>query len=266
MLFNYHTHTTFSDGKNTPEEIIEFAIENGIKALGFSDHAFTEHDQRYCMKDTNGYIKEIKRLKEKYADKIQIYLGIEEDATFPVNRSDFDYIIGSLHYIYFNGKYYPLDSNYDYFSVCAELFNGDDLAFAEYYYKYFCQYLEKRKPDIIGHFDVITKFDEKYKDRFLHDEKYWRLAEKYLERVIKFGCIFEINTGLISRGFRSSPCPHDRLLKIIAKHGGRVTLSSDAHQTENLCSYFDNMKVNLKNIGFDAIYCLFNGEWLKIKI
>ena len=63
MLFNYHTHTTFSDGKNTPEEIVNFAIEKGLKALGFSDHAFTEHDQRYCMKDTCGYAREVKRLK-----------------------------------------------------------------------------------------------------------------------------------------------------------------------------------------------------------
>ena len=75
MLANFHTHTTFSDGKNTPEEVILFAVENGFESLGFSDHGYTSYDERYCMKDTLGYIKEIKRLKEKYQDKIEIYLG-----------------------------------------------------------------------------------------------------------------------------------------------------------------------------------------------
>ena len=266
MLSNYHTHTIFSDGKNTPEEIINFAIDKGFKAVGFSDHSFTPHDRRYCLKDTNAYIQEIKRLKEKYSNKIQIYLGIEEDATILVNRTDFDYIIGSLHYIYLNGKYYPIDSNYDYFLVCANLFDGNDLAFAKHYYEYFCNYLETRRPDVIGHFDVITKFDEKYKDRFLHNEEYWALAEKYLKRAINLDCIFEVNTGLISRGFRTEPCPCYRLLKIIAENDGKIMLSSDAHQKENLSFYFEDMKAILKNIGFDNVYCFYNNEWQKIKI
>ena len=53
MLANFHTHSTFSDGKDEPEEIIKYAIECGFDALGFSDHAFMDHDRRYCMKDTN---------------------------------------------------------------------------------------------------------------------------------------------------------------------------------------------------------------------
>ena len=57
MLFNYHTHTTFSDGKKTPEEVVESAISQGLKSIGFSDHGYTDFDHTYCMKDTDGYIK-----------------------------------------------------------------------------------------------------------------------------------------------------------------------------------------------------------------
>ena len=263
MLANFHTHTTFSDGKNPPEEVIQYAIENGFRALGFSDHAYTPHDLRYCMTDTQGYIAEITRLKKKYVDKIQIYLGIEEDATAPVHREVFDYRIGSLHYIYLDGKYYPLDSNYEYFTICAELFKGDNLAFAECYYEYFCRYLEKEKPDMIGHFDLVTKFDEKEQDRFLHNEKYWAIAERFLGYAIKTGCIFEVNTGLMSRGYRSSPCPHERLLRLIAKNNGKVALSSDAHKIENLCAYFEEMKKTLKTMGVDGVYILHDGTWQK---
>lgn len=266
MLANFHTHTSFSDGKNTPEELVKYAIGQGFTALGFSDHSFTPHDTRYCMRDTQGYIKEITRLKKEYRGETQIYLGIEEDATAPINRAEFDYIIGSLHYINYGGKFYPLDSNYEYFSACLRLFDGDDLALAECYFEYFCQYLEKRKPDIIGHFDLLTKFDETQKSIFLTEEKYWGLAEKFLLRAIKTNRFFEVNTAMIIRGLRSSPYPHERLLATIAKHGGGVVLSSDAHQAENLCAYFEEVKTLLKKVGFDGAYALYDGKWQKYKI
>ena len=263
MLTNYHTHTTFSDGKDKPETLVNYAIEHGFSSLGFSDHGFVEHDQRYCMKNTTGYIAEIKRLKAKYADKLQIYLGVEEDASYPVNRKDFDYIISSYHYIYFSGKYYPLDSSYDYFSTCVELFNGDNFALARAYYEYFCDYILKRKPDVIGHFDLVTKFDETKANRFLHDERYWVMTENFVKQILKVDTIFEVNTGLMTRGFRSMPCPHERLLKIIAENGGKVTLSSDAHQAQNLCARFEDAIKLLKKVGFDGVYALYDGEWRK---
>ena len=252
--------------ENTPEEIILYAIEKGFESLGFSDHGFVEHDQRYCMQNTAGYIAEIKRLKAKYADKIEIYLGAEEDVSYPVKREDFDYIISSYHYIRFRGQYYPFDSNYDYFSTCAEFFHGDNLAFAKAYYEEFCDYIVKRKPDIIGHFDLVTKFDETRTDRFLHDERYWEMAENFVKQALNAGSIFEVNTGLITRGFRSMPCPHVRLLKFIAQNGGKITLSSDAHCMENLDAHFKDMKHLLRTIGISDCYVLKGGVFQKIPL
>ena len=68
MLANFHTHSTFCDGKNTVEEVALAAIEKGFCAIGFSGHGYTDYDLRYCMKNTDGYIAEIKNLKEKYYD------------------------------------------------------------------------------------------------------------------------------------------------------------------------------------------------------
>ena len=95
MLTNYHTHTCFCDGKNTPEEIVKSAIDKGFKSIGFSGHGYTPYDLSYCMKDIDGYINEISRLKEKYDTKINVYCGVEEDAFSYVERERFDYIIGS---------------------------------------------------------------------------------------------------------------------------------------------------------------------------
>ncbi len=38
MLYDFHTHTTLSDGVLLPMELIRRAIVNGYSALGISDH------------------------------------------------------------------------------------------------------------------------------------------------------------------------------------------------------------------------------------
>ena len=111
-MINLHTHSTFCDGINTPEEIVLGAIAKGMPAVGFSGHGYTPYDLRYCMKDTEGYRREILRLKEKYRGEIEVYLGLEEDAFYPADRTKFDYIIGSCHYFFADGVYYPIDSSY----------------------------------------------------------------------------------------------------------------------------------------------------------
>ena len=118
MLVNYHTHTTFCDGKDEPEAIVAYAIENGIDGVGFSAHGYTSYDYSYCLRDLEGYIAEINRLKEKYAGKIAVWLGVEEDSRSLMPRERFDYIIGSCHYFFLDGKCYPIDSAHDYFTRC----------------------------------------------------------------------------------------------------------------------------------------------------
>ena len=72
---NFHTHTKYCDGKNTPEEMVLSAIELGFDSLGFSGHAYTEFDLSYCMTpgETEKYISDIYALKKKYAGRIDIY-------------------------------------------------------------------------------------------------------------------------------------------------------------------------------------------------
>ena len=75
--------------------------------------------------------------------------------------------------------------------------------------------------------------------------------------------IFEVNTGLMCRGYRSAPCPDEGLLRIILKSGGRITLSSDSHAKETLAFAFPETKKYLYDIGFRYTYALHGGEWIK---
>ena len=94
MLSNLHTHTTFCDGSATAEELVKEAIEKGFVSLGFSGHAYASYGLSYCIKDEESYRREIIRLKEKYKGDIEIYLGIEEDAFEPADRTKYEYLIG----------------------------------------------------------------------------------------------------------------------------------------------------------------------------
>ena len=262
MLTNYHTHTTFCDGKNTPEEVVLHAIDKGFSAIGFSGHGSAPYCI-YGMADTDGYIAEITRLREKYKDKIQIYCGTEEDAFCPVDRTRLDYIIGSCHYFYIDGKYYPIDSNYQRFSECVEAFGGDVLRLAETYYKFFADYIKTRKPDVVGHFDLITKFEEVDRMHFLNNERYYEIAEKYLREAAKSGVLFEINTGAMAKGIRKTPYLGERLLKVLKEEGAGVILSSDCHFIEALDFGFEEAKKLLRSVGFDGVYNLYDGEFKK---
>ena len=125
MLTNFHTHTVFCDGKNTPEEMVLSAIEKGFTALGFSGHGLTSFDPGYCLRDTAGYRAEILRLKECYKDRITIYLGAEEDCLEPVDRSQYEYIIGSSHYVQVGEKIWSVDGKRETFQQLLALFDGE---------------------------------------------------------------------------------------------------------------------------------------------
>ncbi len=266
MLTNYHTHTTFCDGDNSAEEMVLSAIEKGFDALGFSGHGYTDFDLSYCIKDTDAYIAEITRLKEKYKRDIQIYLGLEEDAYFPCDRSRFDYIIGSCHYAKLSGKYYAIDSGAEYFKKCLEIFGGDSIKLAENYYGFFVDYILSRKPDIVGHFDLITKFDELGKSVLLSNPAYNALAEAFITRAAASGCIFEVNTGAISRGVRTSPYPAPNLLRALKKAEAPLILSSDTHNRDTLDCSFDEARRMLFDLGFRHIWALYNGGFKKYPI
>ena len=263
MLSNLHTHTSFCDGKNTAEEMVISAIDKGFSSLGFSGHGYTDFDLSYCVKDVPAYIAEINRLKEKYKDKIQIYLGIEEDSLQPSNRKDFDYIIGSSHYFTVEGTHYPVDLDKNSFMKCFELFDKNPAAMAESYYSNFTDYILTRKPDIVGHFDLITKYEEVENPIISDNSEYHKIAEKYLTKALESQCFFEVNTGAIARGYRKTPYPDEKLLHIIKKNGGKVIINSDCHRASCLDTHFTETRKMLKDIGFEYVYALYNNEFIK---
>ena len=81
QLSNYHSHCTFCDGRSIPEDFVRFAITHGFRAYGFSSHSPLPFETFWNMSkdDMPEYLQEIKRLKQKYSDQLEIYAGLEID-------------------------------------------------------------------------------------------------------------------------------------------------------------------------------------------
>lgn len=245
---NLHTHTVYCDGKDTPEELVQRAIDLGFAALGFSGHEYSVHDTDFCMskEGTRAYIDDILRLREKYKDQLTIYLGIERDYFGEIDEFPYDYIIGSLHYVEKDGVLMTIDYTEE--AMCnhvQQYFQGNYRAYVERYYEIIADVAVKTNATIIGHFDLITKFNEG--NRYFDEEAEWyrEAALKALQKVAESKPIFEINTGAMARGYRTKPYPAGFILEEIHKIGCPVILNSDCHDkmylNHEFCKIIENL-------------------------
>jgi histidinol-phosphatase (PHP family) len=235
--------------------MVQAAISRGITALGFSDHSYDPFFHGYGLspQGTLDYISEVRRLKDKYKDTIDIYLGIEQDYYSPPPDDGFDYIIGAVHCISAGGEYVPIDFGPEaQRQMVDQYFNGDYYAMAERYFETVAK-LAEQKLDIIAHFDLVTKYNL---NGNLFDEshpRYVTAAITAMEALLKRHHLFEINTSQMFRINKPEPYPSVFLLKELAKRGGEVILSSDSHNAESLCYKFREMEALAESMGLRVV-------------
>ena len=268
---NLHGHTTYCDGKNKAEEYIISAIEKEFLSLGLSGHSYTKFDTEPCMsvEGTEEYLKELKELKKKYKDQIQFYVGIEADFNSNLNKEtdkimELDFRIGSVHYVKDknNEKYYCVDNTPELFAYGIKNYdNGNERTFIEAYYDNIIEMIHTQKPHIIGHLDLVRKFNKN--EKFFDENSDWynKKIDHVLDEIVKTDVIVEINTGGISRGWRKTPYPSLDILKKIFSKNIPITISSDAHTVENIDFYFEESLKIIENIGFKEIKILKDGKF-----
>jgi len=240
---NYHTHTTFCDGKNTPEEMVLAALAAGCEELGFSGHSYLPFDPDWTMDPAvqKQYRNEILRLKQAYQDRISIRLGLEQDTCSELPEEGlYEYLIGAVHCVFRDGHYLSVDASQKaQRDGVFQWYGGDPYAFVEDYYEAVSQVYEKTHCQILAHFDLITKFIEIDDLIDPADARYVQAADRALEQVLETPMAIEINTGAISRGMRTAPYPEERLLARIGKARHPVILSSDSHAKDTIVYGFD---------------------------
>ena len=234
---NYHTHTDFCDGSDSPEDIVLEAVRLGCPEIGFSGHSYTAFDESWCMskQGTAEYKLCVNRLKEKYAGQIKILLGVEQDYFSNEPCDGYDYVIGSVHYVKKDGKYLPVDESREIQrAIVKEYYGGDFYAFAEDYFALVGDIWNKTGCDIVGHFDLIEKFNESVELFDNTHPRYRAAADSALDKLLKTPAAFEINYGAVARGLRSSPYPDKRILERLKGAGASLIKTSDCHDKRQL--------------------------------
>lgn len=265
MVFrSYHTHTKFCDGSNTVEQMVQAAIAARMHALGFSGHGTFPYDLRYCTKpeDFPAYVQEVNACKEKYAGQIEIYLGVEDDYYGVRPEFERDYTIGATHYIQKDGIYYYVDYSQEVLQKAIEEgFGADPYAFTKAFYQVVAQFPQRMKFDIVAHFDLVTKFNEGGRMFDESNPRYWKPALETMEYLAKMGYAFEINTGAISRGHRTTPYPSMQLLRHLYDFGGSIVFGCDSHAKETVCSYLTEAMELARECGFRTHRILTPNGW-----
>lgn len=278
---NFHTHSTFCDGKFSAEDMVIAAIEKGFDVLGFSSHClhplnpefYKPFDNIWHIPSANikSYTEEIRRLKEKYADKIQLYLGFEADyfdspeygTAIPSmeNYAEFepDYLIGAVHFINTDKGFFTVDNKPE---IVKESLsrqyskpNGeiDGRAAVCDYFAAERAMLQKGDFDIIAHCDLIKLRNGPL--NFFNPEESWykdELKATALE-IARSGVIAEINTGAIGRGIMDDTYPSQYFLELLYELGVPVCINSDAHTTQMLDGAFDRAAAQAKKTGYTEL-------------
>lgn len=246
MNFDYHMHTSLSDGSNTHEEMVLSAISKGMNEIGFSDHFCIKHPVHWAV-NINGipHLRDkIDAVRQKYAHKINILFGLEVDY-FPDQEEqiaaalepfDFDYIMGSVHFLD--------DWNYDSDRVRYSEFDNDFL------YRWY--FTELQKAAVSGLFDTMSHPDLIKKFKIWPSKPQTKLFEETAQTMAEAKVAFEINTSGKDR-----PCgeffPNKSFLNILCKAGVPVTLGSDSHKAEQIGRHFDQARHWLAEAGYKSV-------------
>ena len=266
---NLHTHTTFCDGKISPAEMVDTAIEKGLVTLGFSGHAqMIGHGERWCMSETGtqAYRAAVRAIARERADEIEIALGVEQDIFAISSTEGYDYVIGAVHMVRKDGDEAPVDSSPDELDRgVREMYNGDIYALIEDFYRLSAEAPRATGADIAAHFDLVRKFNKDGARFDECDKRYRDAAMTALNEAAKSDVIFEINTG----GKYRVGCdlyPSRELLTELKSIGGRITFSSDSHDARSLCYKFDEAKRLAKSCGFKTAWTWSGGGFKEFKI
>lgn len=251
---DYHLHSSFSGDSDAPmEDMILKGISLGLSTMCFTEHMdmdfpYTNPEEAGMFElNTDSYLYELIRLKEKYAGQIRILFGVElgiqphlrRELALYAKSYDFDFIIASSHLCNGRDPYYP------------SFYEGrtDEEAYREYFSSILDCLDTFSNFDVYGHLDYVVRYG-KTKDANYNYERYQDLLDRILKTLLEKEKGIELNTGAVGYHLKElNPCT--AILKRYRELGGEViTIGSDAHNPESISRSFERAANLLKACGF----------------
>lgn len=260
ILSDYHLHSDFSGDSKTPmEKMIQRGMELGMKNMCFTEHM--DMDYVYVQPEeagmfelnTDSYLFDLIKYREKYADKINVCFGVElgvqphisKELAKYVKEHDFDFVIASSHLCNRKDPYFP------------GFYEGREEE--EAYREYLTSILDNLKKisnfNVYGHLDYVVRYGPN-KDKNYTYEKYKDILDQILSWLVDHEKGIEINTGGIGYGLKElNPCTN--IVKRYRELGGEIiTIGSDAHNPDRIGEGFERAENILKECGF-KYYAIF---------
>lgn len=273
MKFDYHMHFEYGDYNfDWVEGFFTAAEKHNLDEIGISEHSHTFPEfKKFYYEDLildNSEVGEFQKnwLKtNKFKHTLQDYfnfmaelqeihnvkIGIEvcnfknqAEVKKILDKWDFDYIIGSVHFIFGWG--------FDFEKLKSEWNNHTLREIYEEYTREVEKLADSRNYDILGHpfnirlFKNFPDFD----------------VTEYLERVAialkKSDMAIDVNTGTKYRYPVAEISPYADFMKIAAKYEIPITINSDAHKPEDCGRFYEDAVKYVKKFGYEKIACYNN--------
>lgn len=258
-LADLHTHTArCGHARGWERDYVEQALALGLEAIAVTDHIpfywlpRERHDPSLAMalEELPRYVESVLRLKEEYADRIQVLLGIEADyvegheealaailASYP-----FDLVLGSVHWL--DGFWVDAPDS-------RRVYEEGPERVRSIWVNYWSQ-LEKAAKS--GLFDVLAHLDLPKKFGFLPEEPLAELEERVLRAIVQAGVAVELSSA-----GRRKPVGEDypsvKWLTRLAAAKVPLVLSSDAHAPEEVGFAFAELAQKLHALGVQPWSC-----------
>lgn len=270
--FNYHIHSSFSDGRAPMWQMTQKASRLGLTHIAITDHGPLPFENEWSIQqsDRKAYIKMLDEQKALYPD-MTIFRGLELDY-IPETSRDFDelrelwqleLVIGSVHLVKHpdSQKLWFIDGptqNFD--NGLENIFKQDVQKAVSTYFDQIIEMIRTQQPDIIGHIDKIRMNN---RDRYFNEQEGWykQKLEETLAAAAECNCILEVNTRGYYKGKTPDFFPSDKALQMIKSMDIPLTINTDAHKTDQLLSGHDEAVRKLKGHGINTIKYLTPKGW-----
>ncbi|MGS2747717.1 histidinol phosphate phosphatase domain-containing protein [Bacillus zanthoxyli] len=252
---------------------LEEALRKGIKEVGIVDHLYRFHESKvYYEKYVNISDSKLGRLQKEWLDQVRVvslydftksieeakerwskrgvtlklgieadyFIGCEEELKELLALGDFDYVIGSVHFL--NGWGFDNPDTKEYFE------EHDLHILYDTFFKTVESAVRSELFDIIAHLDNIKVFNYR-----LDENEQLSYYKKIARALVETNTATEINAGLYYRYPVREMCPSPLYLQVLAKHGVPITISSDAHYPNDLGKYVKENVQTLRTHGITHI-------------
>ena len=260
-----HSGQFCNHASDTLEQVIQAYIDKGFAWVGITEHMpppsdrFLYPEERQAGLDAHAmqarfarYMEEVRRLKARYADRLEIFIGFETEACSGameltrVLRDKYrpDYVLGGVHHV----ADIPFDYSREAYGQAVAASGGIEALYCRYFDLQH-DLIQALRPDVVAHFDLIRLFDDDYTRRLLAPDVMQRI-QRNLELVARLGLILDYNVAALRKG-APEPYLSEPILERARDMGIAVVPSDDSHGAGMAGAYVPEGIAILRDKGFD---------------